>query len=185
MPLNDISKLWGVPLSVLHACTKGDKRGETGWEYQRMALEGNFLEALTKKKSDDVDKIVGLTLHILKEQLMRIHQRGIELSVDQIERLGGLGLNTQKLWNLKELKPTEIHAHMEFSREQVSNLIKELQEEDPYVDYKEVEKERSVTIEYKPFFSYPEANGRTEKDDGGESSAVQAETLSAKQEVES
>lgn len=124
----DIAANYGIPLSCLSQ--KASK-----WRPLRDRIDKKVIDEITKRKKQNAFEVVDLTVANICRSLKGFEKNNVHLSPDDLQKLSSVLINVDKFLRLDAGQATEIIKKQDVTREEVMQMIRELEEIDPNVDY--------------------------------------------------
>lgn len=130
-----ISKRYGIPPHTLSYKSFQKYKG-LSWKQERDRMEDKVLAEMVKEKREDLAKIFGLTSKLILRVLARFEHRDVPRTVEEATKLSQILMNCDKVWRLQRELPTDIVGTKELTVTELKDVIKEINELDPFMDYK-------------------------------------------------
>lgn len=133
-----ISSVLGIPTSTLDSWIFDGVSGHIAWKEERDIYLEKVQSKLKEDKAEVLTEIMGLGVEILKKGLMRIAEKD-DFSMAELRKVSDIVYETNKHLNLEQGKPTNISATFEGTQDELTKLLKELSDIDPFLDYSKIE----------------------------------------------
>jgi hypothetical protein len=125
----------GMPEATLDTWLYQPTEGKMSWKMQRDHYYEVELRSFMEAKSEQLKKTAARILNIANRSLEQIDESGEPLSVAQVEKLFNSFGKVQHWLQIEDGKPTHITESFDYSQKGLRQLMKELQELDPLIDY--------------------------------------------------
>ena len=109
--------------------------GRPGWHLQRELFYKQEMQAFMKGRSQELKKTGARILNIANRTLLELDDSGETVSVAQLEKLFNSFGKVMHWVQIEDGKPTSISKSFDYSQDSIRELISELQELDPLIDY--------------------------------------------------
>lgn len=136
----EICARYGIPYSAFSVRAHG-RTNKLSWKRERDLLEDKALGELMKEKRQDLSKIFGLTSKLILRSLARFDHGEAPATVEEASKLSQILVNCDKVWRLQQELPTDIISTKELTVDEMKDIVREINELDPFMDYKIDDKE--------------------------------------------
>lgn len=111
------------------------------WEKLKQRAVEKTVKGFVRDKSKEIQDILALSLSGLKEHVRKLVSRNEDMSHKDAKLLSDIVANIDRIGRLELGKPTDIKRYETMSpqelKEEAAKIMKDLELEDPIVDYKE------------------------------------------------
>lgn len=129
-----IFELTGLPKSVF-------LKHKPKWEQLKQRALEKTVNGYIRDKSKEIQDIVALSLSGLKEHVRKLVSRNEDMTHKDAKLLSDIIANVDRIGRLEMGKPTDIKRYETMGpqelKEEAQRIMKDLELEDPIVDYKE------------------------------------------------
>lgn len=131
-----LSEHLGIPEGSVRTWIDKPTEGKLSWRQERDVFEQSTFKAMKERASDEMSKSLSRAMSILNRSLTEADLEGMRLkSPRDYKEMVNVVQTLKNLVNVEEGKPTSIKAHAALTQEDVRELVKELQDLDPFMDY--------------------------------------------------
>ena len=126
----------GMPERTLNQWLYEPTEGQLSWKAERDIFEATTFERMKERSSDEMSKGLARCMSILNRSLTEADLDGMKLkSPREYKDMVGVVKELKNLINVEEGKPTSITQNLSLTQAEVRDLVGELQDLDPLIDY--------------------------------------------------
>lgn len=126
----------GIPETTLDHWLYNPTDNNLSWKQEKDLFEQTVLQRMKDRTADELTDIAARGFGILKRSLVAMDLEGkVFDSPRQIKEFTDAVSKVKNLLQLEEGKPTSITASTELTQKEIGELVGELEDLDPFVDY--------------------------------------------------
>lgn len=132
----DLHTHLGIPLEDLTRWISQPTANQFCWQQERDIFESSIFQKMKERCSDEMSKGMARAMSILNRSLSEADMESMKLNSPREYRdMVAVIKELKNLINLEEGKPTSIVKNLNLTQTQVKEILTELQELDPFMDY--------------------------------------------------
>jgi hypothetical protein len=126
---------FGVPDKTLDKWLYEPTERGNSWKQQRELFEAKVNRAKEDKAIDEIVDIQCLSYELQKRALLERREDPTPISMVELDKLRKVGETAHSAKRLEEGKPTTIQHNLNLNKEQIKELVRDLDELDPFINY--------------------------------------------------